>query len=175
MRIISFLSDFIVPMTIFYVVVYGLLAKVNIYDEFMKGAQDGFKTVMNIIPTILGLMVAVGVLRASGTLELMAEGLTPIGQSLGIPLEIIPLFFIRLFSASAANGLVFDLFKEYGPDSSLGLMSSIMMSCTETVFYTMSVYFAAVKITKTRYTLAGCLISSVSGVVASIILTYSMM
>ncbi len=170
MNIIMFLSNFMVPAVIFYIVAYGLLSKAPVYDLFVKGAKDGFKIVADIGPTLVGLMVAVGVIRASGTLDYIALALSPIGELLKIPSQVIPVIIVRLFSASAANGLVIDLFKEYGPDSLIGMMTSIIMSCTETVFYTMSVYFMSIKVTKTKYTLAGALIATGAGVMASVII-----
>jgi len=87
---------------------------------------------------------------------------------IGFPSQLVPLSIVRLFSASAATGLVLDIFKEYGTDSRIGLIASIMMCCTETVFYTMSVYFMAAKVKKTRYTLTGALLATVAGIVASV-------
>lgn len=170
MKWVVYASDFFVPIILFYLVAYGIISKQKVYDDFIKGAEDGFKTVLKITPTILGLMVSVGVLRASGALEILSKWLAPIGKVLHMPFEIIPVFLVRLFSASAANGLVFDIFKEYGTDSILGLMVSIMMSCTETVFYTMSVYYMATKVTKTRYTLKGAMLATTAGAVVSVIL-----
>lgn len=170
MKWIVYVSDFFVPILLFYFIAYGLLSKQNVYDQFIDGAKDGFQTVIKITPTILGLMVAVGVLRASGALEILSKWLAPVGKALHIPIELIPVFFVRLFSASAGNGFVFDIFKEYGTDSFAGLSASIMMSCTETVFYTMSLYYMATKVIKTRYTLKGAMIATTAGAIASIIL-----
>ena len=125
---------------------------------------------VGIAPALVGLMVAVGVVRNSGALELLARLLTPIGNLLRIPAEIIPLILVRLFSTSAANGLVFDIFKEYGTDSQMGLLASIIMSCTESIFYIMSVYFLSVKVKKTRWTFAGGMLATLAGVVASVII-----
>ena len=125
---------------------------------------------VGIAPALVGLMVAVGVVRNSGALELLAGLLTPIGNLLRIPAEIIPLILVRLFSTSAANGLVFDIFKEYGTDSQMGLLASIIMSCTESIFYIMSVYFLSVKVKKTRWTFAGGMLATLAGVVASVII-----
>ena len=86
------------------------------------------------------------------------------------PTELVPLFFIKMFSSSAATGLVLDIYKNYGTDSQIGLIASLMMSCTETIFYTMSVYFMTAKVTKSRWTLPGALIATLSGVVASVVL-----
>ena len=94
----------------------------------------------------------------------------PVSERAGFPAELVPLAFIKMFSSSAATGLVLDIFKNYGTDSTVGLITSIMMSCTETIFYTMSVYFLAAKVTKTRYTLKGALLSTVAGIVASVVL-----
>ena len=170
MKWIIYFSDFFVPIMLFYLIAYGLMNKTDIYDTFIKGAEEGFKTVIKITPTILGLMISVGVLRASGALEKFSEWLRPVGEFFHIPFEVIPVFFIRLFSASAANGLVFDIFKEFGADSRQGMIVSIMMSCTETVFYTMSVYYMATKVTKTRYTLKGALLATTAGAVVSVLL-----
>ena len=140
----------------------------------IKGAKDGFQVVIRIMPTLIGLMVAVGILRASGFLDFVGRITGGLTDSLGYPSELIPVTIIKMFSSSAATGLVLDLFKRYGTDSYIGLVTSIMMSCTETVFYTMSVYFMAAKVTKTRFTLAGALISTLAGIVASVLLAQGM-
>lgn len=174
MKILIFLSDFIVPLMIFYIVGFGILMKKNIYDEFIKGAEDGFKTVVGIMPTLIGLMVGVGILRASGFLEFVSEVVSGVTDIIKFPSELVPLAIVRLFSSSAATGIALDLFKEFGPDSFIGTTASIMMGCTETVFYTMSVYFMTAKVTKTRYTLAGALLSTVSGIIASVVMSVMM-
>ena len=135
MKFLLYLSDFIVPFVIFYIVGFGILMKTNVYEHFIKGARKGFFTVIKIMPTLIGLMVAVGVLRASGFL---------------------------------------DFFAEYGTDSYIGLVASIMMSCTETIFYTMSVYFMTANIKKTRYTLAGALLATFAGIAVSVLLASGM-
>lgn len=140
------------------------------YEDFIKGAKDGFHTVIQIMPTLVGLMVAVGVLRASGFLAFIGRIFSGITDHIGFPSELVPLVFIKMFSSSAATGLVLDIFKTYGPDSRIGMITSIMMSCTETIFYTMSVYFLAAKVTKTKFTLSGALISTLVGIGASVVL-----
>ena len=145
-----------------------LLARRPVYDDFVKGAKDGFQTVLQIMPTLVGLMVAVGVLRASGFLDFLSETLGRMTELVHFPSELVPLTIVRMFSASAATGLALDIFKEYGTDSYLGLTASILMGCTETIFYTMSVYFMTAKVKKTRYTLAGALLATLVGVAASI-------
>lgn len=163
-----YITDFIVPAVILLIVAYGVSEKVKVYDEFVRGAKKGFYTVIKIMPTLIGLMVAVGILRASGFLGFLARLLGKLTDYIGFPSQLVPLAIVRMFSSSAATGLVLDLFKEYGTDSRIGLIASIMMSCTETIFYTMSVYFMAAKVKKTRYTLTGALLATMAGIVASV-------
>lgn len=170
MRFLLFLSEVTIPLIIFYIVAFGILQKVNVYESFVAGAADGLKTVVKILPTLIGLMVAVGILRGSGFLDMLGRYLGKITDSLGFPASLVPLAFVRMFSSSAATGLALDIFKEYGTDSRVGLIASLLLSCTETIFYTMSVYFMTAKITKTRYTLAGALLSTLAGIVASVLL-----
>lgn len=170
MDILIFLSEFMVPLVIFYIVGFGLLSGRPVFDDFLKGAQEGMKTVVGIMPTLIGLMAAVGILRASGLLDAAAGLLkTPAGW-LHIPTPLVPVILVRMVSSSAATGLVLDIFKNYGPDSLIGNMVSIMMGCTETIFYTMSVYFMTAGIRKTRWTLPGALLATAGGIAASIVL-----
>ncbi|MBQ7066222.1 MAG: spore maturation protein [Lachnospiraceae bacterium] len=174
MSVLANISNILIPLIIFYIVAYGITAKVEVYEEFIKGAKDGLMTVVNIMPTLIGLMVAVGVLRASGFLDFIGGLFGQLTEQIGFPGELVPLSLIKMFSSSAATGLVLDIFKRYGTDSGMGLIASLMMSCTETIFYTMSVYFMAAKVTKTKYTLTGALLSTLAGTVASVILAKMM-
>lgn len=168
--VLSNISNIIIPVIIFYIIAYGVANKSNVYEDFVKGAKEGLKTVVGIMPTLIALMTAVGILRASGFLTMLGNLVRPLSDAIGFPAELVPLAFIKMFSSSAATGLVLDIFKNYGTDSLIGLITSIMMSCTETIFYTMSVYFIAAKVTKTRYTLKGALLSTLAGIMASVAL-----
>ena len=170
MDILIYLSEFMVPLTIFYIVGFGVLSGRPVFDDFLNGAREGMKTVAGILPTLVGLITAVGVLRASGFLEALAECLRGPASLLHIPVPIVPVILVRIVSGSAATGLILDIFKQYGPDSLEGMMASVMMGCTETVFYTMSVYFMAAHIRKTRWTLPGALLATGGGIAASIFL-----
>ena len=174
MQLISWISNIMVPLVFFYVLGYALIAKIKVYEVFLKGAEDGLKVVFGIAPTLVGLLVAVGVLRASGFMEFVGGLLAPVVSAMEIPSEIVPLLFFKLFSGSAATGFVLDIFRTYGPDSYVGVMASILVSCTETCFYTMSVYFLAVSVTKTRYTLPGALTAIGAGAVATVVITKMM-
>lgn len=171
---ITRISAYIMPLVIFIIVIYGMYKKSDNYDNFVKGAKDGMMTVVDIAPTLIGLMVAVGVLRESGFLDCIGLGIGRVTEKIGIPADIIPLIIVRLFSSSAATGLSLDIFSQFGTDSYAGLVTSILMGCTETVFYTMSVYYMAAKVKKTRWTLAGALIATATGVLASIVLARMM-
>ena len=170
MGFLVYLSDFIMPLLFFYIIGFGLLMKVNVYDEFVKGAKKGLSTVVSILPTLVGLMMGVGILRASGALDTLGKILQPAAELLHFPVELIPLSVVKMFSSSAATGLLLDIYQNYGTDSLIGRIASISMSCTETIFYTLSVYYMAARVNKTRFTLPGALIATLSGLAASVVL-----
>ena len=174
MQMLTHVSDIIIPLVIFLVVGYGIASKVKVYEVFLKGARDGLRIVVDIMPTLIGLMTAVGILRASGFFELLGKILSPLTTAVGLPAQLVPLLVVKMFSSSAATGLVLDIFKNSGPDSYAGLVTSILMSCTETIFYTMSVYFLAAKVTRTRHTLTGAMLATLAGTIASILLARGM-
>ena len=175
MKFVLYFSQMIIPFLIFYIVGCGILSKVPVYDSFIRGAGDGLKTVVKIVPTMIGLMVASGVLRASGFLDFLGGQLGSISSAISFPGELVPLTILRMFSSSAATGLLLDLYKEYGTDSHIGLTASLMMCCTETIFYTMSLYFMTAGIKKTRHTLCGALLSTFAGIAASVMLANLML
>ena len=148
MGILLTISDLLIPVTVLCIVVFGCLQRMDIYEVFLEGAKEGLQTVLDILPTLIGLMMAVEGMRAGGLLDIL----------------------VRLVSSSAATGLLTDLFAKYGPDSFLGRTASVMMSCTETVFYTMSLYFLSVGIRKTRYTLPCALLANLVGIFAAVAL-----
>ena len=164
------ISSFIIPGIMLFIVLYGIIKKQNVYDDFVTGATGGLKTVIKVMPTLIGLMVAVAVLRESGFMEVLGKLLGKVTNPIGFPGELMPVTIVKIFSSSAATGMVLDIFKEYGPDSYMGKVTSLMMSCTETVFYTMSVYYITAKVTRTRWTLAGAILTTISGTIASVML-----
>lgn len=169
MAFLSQLSNMIIPIVIFAIIAHGISEKVPVYDHFLEGAKDGIKIVFQIMPTMIGLMIGVGVLRASGFMDFLAGLLHQFLSlfHLQIQPQLMPLILVKMFSSSAATGLVLDIFKSFGPDSKTGLITSLIMSSTETIFYTMNVYFLAAKVKKTRYTLPGALIATLAGIIAS--------
>ena len=163
MNILMYISDYIVPFIILSIVVYGIVNRINVYESFIKGAKNGFLTV-------IGLMAAVGILRASGFLDFIADVIGQFSGMIGFPGELVPLTIVKMFSSSAATGLLLDIFKEFGTDSRIGLIASISLCCTETIFYTMSVYFMTAGVKHSRYTLAGALLATFAGLAASVFL-----
>ena len=168
MHMIMFISKAAIPFIVLFIVGNGLLRRQRVYEDFLDGAKSGVRTVVEIMPTLVGLMVAVGILRASGFLDFLSDLLARGMAFLHFPTELVPLAIVKMFSSSA--GLLLDLYKTHGTDSVIGLAASIMLSSTETIFYTMSIYFMSVKVKKTRYTLAGALIATLVGIVASVML-----
>ncbi len=168
MQILDFLSVCMIPLLIFFIVGNGILSKRPVFEDFTDGAKNGFQIILDIAPTIVGLIVAVGVLRTSGTLDLMSELLSPLANILHIPTELLPLSIVKMFSASGANSLLVDIFKEYGTDSFIGFSASVLLSCTETLFYTVSVYFMSVGISKSRWTVPTGIIVAICSLFISV-------
>lgn len=177
MNLLTFFSNLIIPMVILYIIAYGLIMRADIFDAFVKGATDGIKIVYQILPTLVGLMIAIGLMRESGFLNALSVVLEPVARLTGFPVAVLPLSIIKMISSSAATGLLLDLFKKFGADSREGYLAALLMCCSETVFYTISVYFQATRdkehsgITGGRWILAGALLSTLAGMVVSLVLT----
>jgi spore maturation protein B len=168
MKLLGYLSDLVIPLSMLVILINGLSSGRNIYEDFLEGAEEGVKTVGKLLPTLIGLMSAVGVLRASGFLDFLGGIFGGLTAKIGIPGELLPLSLVRMISSSAATGLLLDLFKEYGTDSTVGWMAALMMGATESVFYCMSVYFGSVHIRRSSYTLPGALLASLAGLLAAV-------
>ncbi|MDK2801292.1 MAG: spore maturation protein [Clostridiales bacterium] len=168
MDFIKLISSLAIPAMFFLILSYGLAKDVKVYDCFIEGAKDGIDTIVRILPPLVGLLVAVGVFRASGALELITYGLKPIISVLRMPPEVLPLALMRPISGSASLAIVADLVKTHGPDSFIGRVTSTMMGSTETTFYTIAVYFGSVGIKNVRHTIAAALLADLTGIIASI-------
>ena len=168
MDVIKMLSSYVVPAIFLAILGFGAWKDVKVYDEFVEGAREGITTVVRILSSLVGLLVAVGVFRASGALDLLVYAVSPIASLLGIPPEVMPLAFMRPISGSASLALVSDMIRLHGPDSFIGRLVSTMMGSTETIFYTLAVYFGSVGIKNIRYTLAAALLADVVSVLASV-------
>lgn len=164
------ISQSLIPLIIAGVAGYALLQHCDLYDIFIRGSRRGLRTSAEILPVLVALLTAVGMLRASGFLDIMALLFKPVTDVLHVAPEIISLITVKLFSSSAANGLLVDIYKKYGTDSISGLAGSYILASTETLAYTLSVYGTAGGIKKTRWIIPGALCASAAGVAASIAL-----
>ena len=163
------MTDYIVPLLLFGISALALRKKENAYDLMLSGAADGLKLLISLVPTLILLLTAVTMLRASGAVELLSAFLAPVFHIFRIPPETAILVLIRPISGSAALAVGADLMAHYGVDSLVGRTAAVMLGSTETTFYTISVYFGAAGIKKTRYTIPAALIADLTGfVVASI-------
>lgn len=157
----------LVPLIIGVVALYAAFRRVDVYSALVHGAGAGLDTLLRVVPALVGLMTAVYMLRASGALELLAAFLAPLLDRLGLPGELVPLMLVRPISGSAALGVGAELIAAHGPDSYLGRTAAVMLGSTETTFYTIAVYFGAVKITKTRYAVPAALCADLTGFLAA--------
>lgn len=167
----SLISSSFIPIIILFIVSYGVFKKVKVYEVFVEGAKDGLKICKNIFPYLLCMLLAIKVFRESGILEYIINFIEPFINVLGVPKEVITQIFIKPLSGSGALGIFTDNIKNFGPDSFLGVLSSVLMGSTETIFYTIALYFGAVKIKKIRHTLWTAILSEIIGVILAINIT----
>ncbi len=157
------MADYLVPILLLLSSILSLTKKENTYDLLLNGAQDGLKMLVSIVPSLVILLTAVTMLRSSGAVELLSGLLAPVFSLFGIPPETALLVLIRPLSGSAALAVGADLMAQYGPDSQIGRTVAVMLGSTETTFYTISVYFGAAGIKKTRYTVPAALFADFVG------------
>ena len=157
------MMDYLVPLLIFLACTVALGKKENSYDLMLAGAGEGLKLLTTLVPTLVLLLTAVTMLRASGAVELIGNFLSPVFRFVGIPPETAVLVLIRPISGSAALAVGTDIMAQYGVDSQIGRTVAVMLGSTETTFYTVSVYFGAAGIQKTRYTIPAALIADLTG------------
>lgn len=157
------MTDYIVPVLLLVTSLLALRKQENSYDLLLSGAADGLKLLVTLVPTLVMLLTAVTMLRESGAMEAISRFLSPVFRFMGIPPETAMLVLIRPISGSAALAIGADLMAEYGVDSLVGRTAAVMLGSTETTFYTISVYFGAAGIKKTRYTLPAALFADFVG------------
>ena len=157
------LTDYVVPLLLLLTCALALRKQENAYDLLLSGATEGLKLILTLLPTLILLLTAVTMLRASGAVEAISGYLSPIFGFFGIPPETAILILIRPISGSAALAVGADLMAQYGVDSLIGRTAAVMLGSTETTFYTISVYFGAAGIRKTRYTIPAALIADFTG------------
>lgn len=168
-EVINFMSNLAMPLIILIIVIYGLVEKKEIFDVFIEGAKDGIKIIINIFPTLIGLFLAVGTLRSSGVIDIVINFLEPILNLINFPSEIMPLAILRPISGSSSIAIATDIMKQFGVDSQIGMMASVIMGATETTLYTIAVYSSSVKIKKTRFVLIVALTADIVGIITSVV------
>lgn len=168
LRTVNAISLFSIPFLLSFFPLYAMLRKVKVYEEFVEGAKDGFKTAVMIIPYLVAILVAVGMFRAAGGIEMLTRALKPVLDPLHFPSELLPLCLIRPLSGGGAQGLFAELVKQFGPDSLIARTAGTIYGSTETTFYVVAVYFGAVNIRRTRHAVPAGLITDAVGMIASI-------
>ena len=149
--------------------------KINVYSTFIEGAKDGFQVAVGIIPYLVSILVAIGMFRASGAMDLLVDGIRYLVAATGVNtdfVEALPTAFMKPLSGSGARGMMVETMKEFGADSFVGRLSSIIQGSTDTTFYILAVYFGSVKITNTRYAVLAGLAADLVGITAAILLGY---
>ena len=167
MQVINFFSNLAMPMVIFFIILYGVTEKVKVFDNFLEGAKEGVKTTFSILPTLIGLFLAIGVLRSSGVLDFIIKLSSPILEIFNFPSELMPLAILRPISGSASIAVATDIMKQAGVDSLIGNIASTIMGSTETTLYTIAIYTSCIKIKKTRFILLAALTADITGIIVS--------
>lgn len=167
---VNVISNLAMPMMIFIIILFGVKEKVNVFDTFLNGAKEGIEIVIRLFPTLIGLFLAIGMLRDSGIISKIIEFLNPIISVINIPTEIMPLALLRPISGSASIAVATDIMQQNGVDSLIGNIASTIMGSTETTFYTIAVYTSIVGIKKIRFVLIAALAADIAGMIASVII-----
>jgi spore maturation protein B len=170
MRSFNYIILGIIPVIIVSIVIYGMCKGVKVYECFVEGAKDGLSICLRIFPYLLAMLIAVGVFRQSGALDYFVNIMRPLVKFIGLPPEIVPLVFVKPLSGSGALGIFSDILKQYGPDTFIGITASIIMGSTETIFYTLTVYFGAVGIKKIRHTLWAAVCADLTAIIMAVTL-----
>ncbi len=169
-RSVEAISLLAIPFILTMFPLYAAARRVPVYEEFVEGAKEGFQVAIRIIPFLVAILVAIGMFRAAGGIDLLARILSPIFQPLRFPAELLPLVLMRPLSGSGSNGIFAELVKTHGADSLIAKMGATIMGSTETTFYVIAVYFGSVAIRRTRHAVAAGLLADLTGVIASVII-----
>lgn len=171
MKTVQLFSSYIVPLVIFITVVTGVCKKNNIYDIFMIGVNEAVKITFDILPSVIGLMMAIGMINSCGIIDIAVNYLKPVLSFAGIPADILPLALLRPVSGSACLGIIADILKRCGADSYTGRIASVMMGSTETTFYTIALFYGTIKRKVSGRIIVAALVGDLVGVSASIFFT----
>lgn len=162
--------NYIMPCIVAFIVTYGLFKRIDVFGAFVSGAKDSIKTIYNIAPTLIGLIVSVTMMKESGALTLLCDVISPVTKAVRFPTELLPLTLLRPVSGGGSTALLTNVLKDFGPDSYIGRCASVIAGSTETTFYAISVYCSAVEKTKIRHTLFASLMADFTAAVVSIMM-----
>ena len=158
-----------IPVLLVAIPLAGLVRKVKVYDVFIEGAREGFDVAVRIIPFLVGILVAIGMFRGSGAMDLLTAALRPVAAATGFPAELVPLAILRSLTGSGSLAFTTDLVKTHGADSLLGRMAATMYGSSETTFYVLAVYFGAIGVRRTRHAVPAALIGDVVAAIAAVV------
>ena len=167
---INYISNLILPLLVLFIIIYGYKKNIDIYDAFISGVKESFSMIGNLFPTFIAMILAINLFVDSGFLNSFLSLFKPILNILSIPFEIIPLALIRPISGSASLAYLNNILKNFGPDSFIGILSSVIQSSTDTTFYILTLYFGSIGIKKIRYSMIAGLCADLIGIIASIII-----
>jgi spore maturation protein B len=167
--VLEAVSLWAIPVLLVAIPLAGLVRKVKVYDVFIEGAREGFDVAIRIIPFLVGILVAIGMFRGSGAMDLLTAALRPVAAATGFPAELVPLAILRSLTGSGSLAFTTDLVKTHGPDSLLGRMAATMYGSSETTFYVLAVYFGAIGVRRTRHAVPAALIGDVVAAIAAVV------
>jgi spore maturation protein B len=163
------ISVWAIPVMLVGIPLAGILRKVKVYDVFIEGAKEGFEVAVRIIPFLVGILVAIGMFRASGAMDLLLAGLRPLATATGFPTELVPLTILRSLTGSGSLAFTTDLIKTHGADTTLARTAATMYGSSETTFYVLAVYFGAVGVRRTRHAVPAALIGDIVAAIAAVV------
>ena len=170
MELINYISVIAMPLVMLTIIFKALQEKLSVFDIFLKGATEGLEITFKIFPTLVGLFVAIGMLRNSGLIDFITKLITPVLSFFNFPPEIMPLALLRPISGSASMAVATDIIKQNGVDSAIGILAAVIMGATETTLYTIAVYTSSVKIKNTRGVLFAALAADITGIIVSVLI-----
>ena len=167
-EVLGAISAWAIPVLLVFIPLVGLIKKVKVYDVFIEGAKEGFNVAVRIIPFLVGILVAIGMFRASGAMDMLTSALRPAMSAIRFPAELFPLAVLRTLTGSGSLALTTDIIKRYGPDSTIARMAATLYGSSETLFYVLAVYFGAVGVKKTRHAIPAGLVGDVVAAIVAI-------
>jgi spore maturation protein B len=166
--VLGAVSLWAIPFLLVTIPLIGIIRKVKVYEVFIEGAKEGFEVAVKIIPFLVGILVAIGMFRGSGAMDLLTSALRPLAAATGFPAELVPLTILRSLTGSGSLAFTTDLIQTHGPDSLIARMAATMYGSTETTFYVLAVYFGAISVRKTRHAVPAALIADFVAAIATV-------